>query len=294
MNRPTEAASTQYPARVFPGNGEQQIGALLIDAGKIAPEDAERILRVQKESRLRFGEAAVRLGLVTESDIQQVLSTQFEYPYLHSAQSGVSAEVVAAYEPFSRQVELLRALRSQLMLRWFTPEQRVLAIVSPGRRDGRSYLAANLAVVFSQLGERTLLVDADMRRSRQQGLFALSNQDGLSTLLSGRSGSVLRKIPALLDLSVLTAGPTPPNPQELLGREIFASLLHDFAAQYDVILIDTPAADSSADVQRIAYIAKGALLVGRRHRTRLRELEALSTSVTSAGARVVGTVLNTY
>lgn len=294
MTRAPEVASVQYPARILPANREQQIGALLIDAGKITPEDAERILRVQKESGLRFGEAAVRLGLANEADIQQVLSTQFEYPYLHSAQSVVASEVVAAYEPFSRQVELLRALRSQLMLRWFTSDQRLLAIVSPGRRDGRSYFTANLAVVFSQLGERTLLVDADMRHSRQQALFGLPNKDGLSTLLSGRSGSVLRKIPALLDLSVLTAGPTPPNPQELLGREGFASVVEDMAAQFDVVLIDTPAAETSADAQRIAHLAKGALLMGRRHRTRLRELEALNASLTSTGAQVVGTVLNTY
>lgn len=294
MNSATEVAAVQYPARMLPGNGEQQIGALLIDAGKITPEDAERVLRLQKESGLRFGEAAVRLRLVNEADIQQVLSRQFEYPYVHSPQSGVDAEVVAAYEPFSRQVELLRALRSQLMLRWFTPEQRLLAIMSPGRRDGRSYLAANLAVVFSQLGERTLLVDADMRHSRQQDLFGLPNKEGLSTLLSGRSQGVVRKIPALLDLSILTAGPTPPNPQELLGRESFASLVADIATQFDVVLIDTPAAERSADAQQIAHHAKGALLVGRRHRTRLRELEALNASLGGAGARVVGTVLNTY
>jgi protein-tyrosine kinase len=294
MNRPSEIGSTAYPAPVLALNGERQIGALLVDAGKITPEDAERVLRMQKEKGLRFGEAAVRLGLVSETDIQQVLSTQFEYPYLHSAQSGVGAEVVAAYEPFSKQVELLRALRSQLMLRWFGPERRLLAVSSPGRRDGRSYLAANLAVVFSQLGERTLLIDADMRHSRQHGLFGLPNKDGLSTVLSGRSGSTVRRIPGLLDLSVLTAGPTPPNPQELLGREGFASLLEDESRQFDVVIIDTPAAEASADAQRIAYLARGTLLVGRLHRTRLREMEALSASIASAGAEVVGTVLNTY
>jgi len=294
MNRATDVAPAQYPVRPLPESGERQIGALLVDAGKITPEDAERILRAQKESGLRFGEAAVRLGLVGETDIQQVLSAQFEYPYIHSAQSGIAPEVVAAYEPFSRQVELLRALRSQLMLRWFSSEQRLLTIVSPGRRDGRSYLAANLAVVFSQLGERTLLVDADMRHSRQQHLFGMPNKEGLSTVLSGRSESVVRKIPALLDLSVLTAGPTPPNPQELLGRASFATLLESIAVQFDVVLIDTPAAESSADAQHVAHLTKGALLVGRRHRTRLRELEALNASLASAGAKVVGTVLNRY
>jgi receptor protein-tyrosine kinase len=294
MNRLTDMASGRSPVQLEQRAEDRQIGALLIDAGKITPEDAERILRLQKQQGLRFGEAALQLRLVTEADIQRVLSNQFDYPYVHSAESGISPKVIAAYDPFSRQVELLRALRSQLMLRWFNSKQHMLAIASPGRRDGRSYLAANLAVVFSQLGERTLLIDADLRHSRLHELFGLSNRTGLSTLISGRGDDGVQRVPALVDLSVLPAGPTPPNPQELLGRELFKVLLEDLASQFDVVLIDTPAAESSADPQTLACLAQGTLLLARKHRTRLRQLEALHSSLTSLGARVVGSVLNTY
>lgn len=276
-------------------SGERSIGALLIDAGKLTPADAERVLRLQREQGLKFGEAAIKLGLVTEQDIQEGLSAQFEYPYLHGQDTGLGMEVIAAYQPFSRQVEQLRALRSQLMLRWFSPEHKVLAIISPTRTEGRSYLAANLAVVCSQLGERTLLVDADMRHPRQHKLFNLSDKLGLSTMLSGRRGlEELHRVSGLLDMSVLPAGPTPPNPQELLGRGALGDLIRDLSTAFDIVIVDTPAAELSADAQVIAVRSGGALLVARKDRTSLRAVQDLAASVTDTGGRVVGSVLNDF
>ncbi|TMH13144.1 MAG: chain length determinant protein tyrosine kinase EpsG, partial [Betaproteobacteria bacterium] len=168
----------------------RSIGAILMDSGVLSPEDAERILLFQKEHGLRFGEAAIRLGLLSEADIQFALSRQFSYAYLRTMgdKKPLSDELVAAYQPFSPRVEQLRAIRSQLMLRWFdkAEQRQVMTVVGTEPGEGRSYLAANLAVVFSQLGERTLLIDADMRRPRQHELFLLQNKVGLSTVLSGR------------------------------------------------------------------------------------------------------------
>ena len=96
------------------------LGAILIDGGQLKPEDAERILLYQKEHNLRFGEAAMRLGLISEADIQYALSRQFAYAYLRKTPGDarvLSEELVAAYQPFSPRVEQLRAIRSQLMLR---------------------------------------------------------------------------------------------------------------------------------------------------------------------------------
>ncbi len=169
----------------------RSIGAILLDSGQLTPADAERILRVQKEHNLRFGEAAIRLGLLTEADIQYALSRQFSYKYLRTTGDSkpISEEVVAAYKPFSQPVEQLRSIRSQLMLRWYdkAEHRQILTIVGAERGEGRSYLAANLAVVFSQLGERTLLIDANLRTPRQHQLFKLENRLGLSTLLAGRA-----------------------------------------------------------------------------------------------------------
>ena len=102
-------------------NADRSIGAILIDAGRMSAQDAERILNFQKQSGLRFGEAGIELGLINESDILYALSLQFDYPYLQPGPHWpISGEVVAAYRPFSPEGEGLRALRSQLQLRWLS------------------------------------------------------------------------------------------------------------------------------------------------------------------------------
>lgn len=295
MNLVTDESLT--PAFLPTPGGERSIGSLLVDAGKLTTEEAEAVLHYQREHRLRFGEAAIRLGMVTEHDIQLVLSRQFDYPCLAPGSGGFNKELVAAYQPFIKPVEALRALRTQLLLRWFTvdPEQKTLAIISPGRGEGRSHLAANLAVVFSQLGERTVLIDADMRNPRQHAIFNLSNQTGLSTVLSGRAGKeVVENIPEFVDLSVLPAGPTPPNPQELLGRPAFSRLLEELSVHYQVILIDTPPGIEYAEAQTIAVRAGGALLVTRKHYTRLQDAALLAKKMQGASAALVGSLLNEH
>ena len=273
----------------------RNIGALLIDAGRLSAEDAEKVLRLQKERDLRFGDAALQLKLLTEDDIRFALSRQFDYPYLPAGDQSLSQELVAAYRPFTGPVERLRALRSQLMLRWFdgAPERKALAVVSPGNGDGRSFIAANLAIVFSQLGERTVLVDADMRKPRQHALFHLGNHSGLSDVIAGRAGpEAVVRIPSLLGLSVLPAGAPPPNPQELLGRPAFVELLLGLGKNFDTIIIDTPATDDCADAQTVAARAGAAMIVARKNLTLAGELLELTRSLQQSGVELVGSALN--
>lgn len=271
------------------------IGAILVDSGRLKLEDVERILRLQKEQGLRFGDAALKLRLVNEEDIQHALSKQFSYAYLRSGEGGFANDLVAAYKPFSSQVEALRALRSQLMLRWFNEDHKMLAIVSPEEREGRSYLAANLAVIFSQLGERTLLIDANLRNPRQHTIFNLPLNTGLSSMLSARTTQdAVVRVPYFADLSLLAAGPVPPNPLELLGRPEFSRLLGNASQRYDVILIDTPAGVAYSDAITIAARAGGALIVTRKGHTRLEAAKSLRTQLGACGAQVIGSVLNKY
>ena len=273
------------------------IGGILIDSGRLTPEAAARIFEAQKEEGLRFGDAAIRLGLLTEEDVQQALSQQYSYTYLQPGDDSVSEEVVAAFRPFSPIVEQLRALRSQLILRWFDAEpemHKTLAIVSPESGDGRSFVAANLAVVFSQLGARTLLVDADLRKPRQHELFRLPNKLGLSSVLAGRGelDKVITRIPGLKALSVLPAGAVPPNPQELLARLPYSSVMIDVQGHFDVVLVDTPAGNETADVQAITARTRGALIVARKDKTSFPGLQALHSSLQHSSVTVVGALLN--
>ena len=282
-----------------PPRATRTLGAILVDSGQLKAEDAERVIRFQKEQNLRFGEAAVRLGLISEADIQFALSRQFAYAYLRKLpgeSKQISDELVAAYQPFSNGVEQMRAIRSQLMLRWFdraAEERQILTIVGAERGEGRSWLAANLAIVFSQLGERTLLVDADLREPRQHFLFYLENQIGFSTLLAGRSREeAIVRIPDLGGLSVLPAGPTPPNPLELLNRLNFDEFMLQAKSAYDVVIIDTPSMSIGEDAAMIAIKTGAALAVARTGSTRVSAFTDLVQGLTDAGVSVVGSVLN--
>ena len=276
---------------------DRSIGAILIDSGKLSINDVEQILRLQKTENLRFGDAAIKLQLVTPTDLQHALSHQYDYPYLLKSDEGVSDKLVAAYNPFSHEVEALRTLRSQLMLRRFTGEQdtKMLTIVSPSRNEGRSYLAANLAIVFSQLGERTLLIDADMRNPSQHELFKLENRNGFSSILANRFDSnTVQRVNKFLDLSVLTAGPLPPNPQELLGRPTLTTLLDQLNQDFDVILIDTPPAADFADAHTLSARAGASMVVARKNITRLELMRQQTESMTQSGIKVVGAVVNEF
>jgi len=271
---------------------DSSIGGLLLASGKINTENAERVLRMQKELGIRFGEAAMRLGLITENDIAQVLARQFDYPYLQEGESGYSPLLVAAFQPFSPQVETLRAVRSQLMLRWFARGHKSLAVVSVDSGDGASLFAANLAVVFSQLGEQTLLVDANMRAPRQHEIFDLKGRLGLSDILAGRAEhDAIARIASFVDLSVLAAGTPPPNPQELLNRSSFAGLNAQLEARYDLVLYDAPAFALSSDALALAARTRGVLLVARKNHTPLADTMAMADQLRHSGAEVVGSVL---
>ncbi|MFT3735904.1 MAG: chain length determinant protein tyrosine kinase EpsG [Rhodocyclaceae bacterium] len=275
----------------------RSIGAILVDAGRLSPGDAERVLRLSREKNIRFGDAALELRLITEADISFALSRQFDYICLPPGDKSVSRDVVAAFSLNSRALEGLRALRTQLMLRWFAAEQerKALAIVSSRRKDGRSWIAANLAVVFSQLGERTLLIDADMRHPVQHEHFHLDNRAGLSALLSGRGGDeLIRRVESLQGLSVLPAGVSPPNAQELISRPAFGQLVSHLSSQFDVILVDTPPASEFADAQAVAASTRGALMVARRHHTSTKELREAAEFIAQTGASIVGSAMNEF
>ena len=285
------------PVSVLPTHAinESSMGRILLDLGKIKPEDAERILRAQKELGLRFGEAAKSLGLITDADIQQVLAHQFDYPYLQPGQGNFAPELIAAYQPFSKQVETLRAIRSQLMLRWFANGRKTLAVASVNPGEGASLFAANLAVVFSQLGEQTLLVDANLRNPRQHQIFNLPGKQGLSDILAGRADlNAIAKVDSFVDLSVLQAGTLPPNPQELVSRSSFEDLNRNVADRFDAVIYDVCAFSAGADAMAITVRAGGVLLVTRKNMTSMADISKAAEQLARVGAVVVGSVMVDY
>jgi protein-tyrosine kinase len=270
------------------------IGALLVDGGRITYDEAERIHEYQERTGQLYGEAGIEMGLLTAQDVKLALAVQFGHITL-PRDAGLSNELVAAWQPDHPAVENLRSLRSQLMLRWFENDAHhaALAILSPGQSEGRSYITANLAVLFSQLGKRTLVIDADLRRPRQHRIFGIPGRVGLSAVLAGRSGpDAVVDIKGVPNLSVLAAGISPPNPQELLAREGLARLMASLRSSYDVILVDTPAAAGCADAVTVAARAGAALVVACRDTSSMQAVSALTAQLREYNVTVVGAVLN--
>ena len=284
---------TENSTLITPTTPSSNIGKLLIAAGKLTEADIELISQEQQKHHLRFGEAAIQLGLLKEEDIINALSRQFDYSFLPTEGDGLSADLIAAYQPYSIQCEALRALRSQLMLRWFDNTRKLLALTSDDNQHGCSKLAANLAIVLSQLGERTLLIDANLRNPNQHKLFGLDNQLGLSSVLAGRvsSSETVQKIKSLSNLSIICAGAIPPNPQELLSRTIFSQMLIDFGKEYDIILCDTSPALDNSDAQIVIARVGGCIMVVRRNETKMLKALSIKEQISATGAELLGVVI---
>ena len=213
----------------------------------------------------------------------------------HSTKNEFGPALFVLKQPSSQQSEALRSLRSQLLLRWFNAGNKSMAIVGTNIGEGCSYLAANLAVVFAQLGLRTLLVDANLRDPSQHRLFNLKNEIGLSDILAGHAGQVvINPLDTIENLSVLSAGSISGNAQELLSRTTFIELMKQITPQYDVVLVDTAPGTMTADAQAAAACCSGVLLVSRLNHTKLSHLADMRDYIAITGAEIVGSVINDF
>jgi capsular exopolysaccharide synthesis family protein len=173
--------------------------------------------------------------------------------------------------------------------------RRALAIVSPDAGDGKTFLAANLAVALAQLGGRTLLVDADLRGPRQHEVFKLDNHSGLSGVLSGRAESnVIRQVIGVPSLFVMPVGIMPPNPLELVERPAFGLLMRELTAKFDHVVVDTPAFSLGSDASVIAARCGAALVVARKDESKVDALQELVGMFAESPAKVVGVILNEF
>jgi protein-tyrosine kinase len=294
---PPEAVVIGTGAAPAGATPERSIGNIIAGLRELGADQVERVLAYQREKGIRFGEAAVALGLATPEDVLFALSQQFHYPYAPEEQRKLNPELVALNEPFSARAEGFRALRSQVMMRLFGEGEprRALAIISPDEGDGKTYCAANLAVALAQLGGRTLLVDADLRGPRMHEVFHMPNQAGLSGILSGRGDSqVIQPVPGVPTLFVLPVGATPPNPLELLERSGFGLLMRELASRYDHVVVDTPAATHGADASVIAARCGAALLIARQDASRVADLRKLVASFEGCPVKLAGVVVNQF
>lgn len=276
---------------------ERPIGHILQEKLGLTEIQVEQILAHMQSSGLRFGDAAVELGLASHDAVLEALSEQFGYPYASEDRRRLSPELVTLNQPFSTQAEAFRAIRSQVVMRVFNEneQKRALAVVSPASGDGKTFFCANLAVTLAQAGGRTLLVDADLRGPRQHEVFNLDNSAGLSSVLAGRVDSqVVQQVAGVPSLYVMPVGVTPPNPLELIDRPAFSMLMRELVLKFDHVIVDTPAAVYGADAQVVAARCGAVLIVARKDESRVGELQHLVGALSSSPARMAGVIMNEF
>jgi chain length determinant protein tyrosine kinase EpsG len=294
VERPVDR--TAEPARGAPvPRSVRRLGDHLGELLTLDTATLERVARHQGESGLRFGEAAVALGVAEAGDVERALGRQFEYPARVEGLSGESSELTVLCDPGSARAESVRTLRSQLTMRLeaAAAPRRIVAAISAERGDGRTWCVANLGTAMAQLGGRTLLVDADLRHPRLHRLFGLKPGPGLCGVLGERAGAeAILAVPGVPGLFVLPAGAEPPNPLELVERRSFGEVLRRLGDNFHHVLVDTPAAELGADASVVAARCGAAMLVARRDASSARGIQRLVASLKAPGPLLVGAVLN--
>ena len=202
--------------------------------------------------------------------------------------------VFAISQSRSLAVEAYRTLRTNLQFSSLDRPLRSLVVTSAVATEGKTTTAANLAVVMAQAGKRVALVDADLRRPSTHKLFGLSNGTGLTIALVEEPSALngFLQETEVEDLCLLSAGPVPPNPQELLGSQRMEELLRKLEESVDIVILDTPPTLVVADANVLAARADGVLLVVNTGRTRRTAVQRAAEGLRQVGANLLGGVLN--
>lgn len=195
--------------------------------------------------------------------------------------------------PKSPISEQFRTLRTNLQFASVDNELRTILVSSSGPAEGKSSTIANLAIVYSQQGKRVLLVDADLRKPTVHYTFGVDNLTGLSNILVGDiliSDAVEKT--EVEGLDVISCGPIPPNPSELLGSKRMEKFIDDAKNMYDIVLFDTPPVLAVTDAKILGNQCDGSMLVIRSKQTEYEAAKKSIEALSSTTAKFLGTILN--
>jgi len=205
---------------------------------------------------------------------------------------GLDSRLATFTHPRSPVAEAYRALRTNIQFSSLDHPLRSFLITSTEAREGKSTTAANLAITFAEAGNSVILVDADLRRPSQHRLFGLPNEQGLTTMLLQEGGELPVQYTAIPNLRLLSSGPLPPNPSEMLGFRRVDEAIARLKEAADMVIFDTPPIIAVTDAAVLSSKVDGVLLVfsaGRTKRDQARRAQAILEKV---NANLVGVVLN--
>jgi capsular exopolysaccharide synthesis family protein len=234
-------------------------------------------------------------SITTQQQVEERLGLTFLgiIPNIEAGKDGRPSDLIVHDQPKSAVAECCRAIRTNVL--FMSPDRplQTILITSSGPQDGKTTAAISLAITMAESGNRTLLVDADMRRPRVHRAFDLPNGKGLSSLILGEGTlEEVVKSSQIPNLSILTCGPIPPNPAELLHTVAFATLLKQIVGRFDRIIIDSPPIGAVADAVVMSTLADGTVMVLKAARTSRELAKRTIRALKGVNARIFGAVLN--
>jgi capsular exopolysaccharide synthesis family protein len=251
-----------------------------------AAETSDKTFRSAEEIRKR-------LGLAVVGHIPRIAPKQEALDAIAAGGSALDPILCAHHRPKSREAESYRGVRTSLYFSTRSGGHKVIQVTSPRAGDGKSTLAANVAISVAQSGKRTLLIDADLRKPRIHKLFGLDPRTGLASVIRGDCPAAdaiqASEVPGL---SILPCGPIPPNPAELLTSPRFQELVQELRDQYDFVLIDTPPLLAVTDPAVVTPRVDGVLLTLRLAKNGRPDAERAKGILDTLGAPVLGAVVN--
>lgn len=288
----------------------------LVDQCGLPDESAMQIREIMRTEHLRSSDAAALSGLLTTVQAEEAI--KWTHVNAGTSNDGIietalrrsGRQLVAkwrvdgpelkpgpdlrfAHDPYSPRSEKIRALRTELML-LNAGGTLMLAVVGSGSGEGRSLLAAELALAFGQLGGRTLLVDADLRNPSQHLLFQTNNTFGLAQSIDGTHPELMYRVAGFPSMALLTAGTAPPNPLELLSDLRFERLTTAWRKQFEYVIMDTPSINYFADGLAVATLAGRVLVVSRSVATSFRDLQDMLRRLALTHSQILGAVINDF
>ncbi|WP_318617966.1 CpsD/CapB family tyrosine-protein kinase [Sporosarcina sp. YIM B06819] len=203
--------------------------------------------------------------------------------------------LIAQSSPKSIYTEQFKTIRTNINFSMPDKELKTLLFTSASPGEGKSTSAANIAIVFAQEGKRVLLIDADMRKPTVHHTFHLTNGTGLSNVLTRQSTiAEVVKASETEGLDIITCGPIPPNPAELIGSQTMKNVLEEMKSDYDIIIFDSPPILSVTDAQILSNRCDGTILVLNAGKTEKDSAVKAKESLVTSNAHVIGTILNNF
>lgn len=201
--------------------------------------------------------------------------------------------IIAMFQPKSPIVEQFRTIRTNIEFSSMEDHIRSILVTSAHSSEGKSFIAANLAVVFAQQEKKVLLIDGDLRKPTNHGLFQLDNSIGLTNVLM-RQRSLENAVQAstVENLELLTSGPTPPNPAELLSSRAMEELLVQAYDRYSLVIFDSPPILAVADAQILANQTDGSILVIASSKTKNEDAKKAKDALEASKGKLLGALLN--